>query len=266
MATTATTNGKPLTFHKWLEKHDISRLRRMYGDAAAIKQTDPRRKAARELVLSELEDIALLYLTDAERENRMQAARDDMKQTKAKEECEQFKARYDKAEVKNGEGLLRFFGENIGPVWALNNAGQNNGMTGGPLCQWIDSGNPIAAGCNPDMVILCVRDDAADKLAKTHDLPKTLQWSAEGFTCWAFAQSSGRMLYPVAGEGVRLVSHFAQTEEPVYAPLTGRKWLVPPDKAVADGVVGLPTIPTSLAETLEAVAGAKGAVVDKIIL
>ena len=237
--------------------------------ARAIGADDPRRDAARELFLHEGEDLALLKLLADERRTDGAALA-----TTAKEKRDaDVRETWAKARVGNGAERFTFFNqaapEKVGGVGVYGAEGGRTSVLadalGGPIGRHAkiaagvfadaDRKPRVAVGFGPasGYMVLCVKVEHADAVAKRLALPATLSWTSGGWTSWLYR---GDAATDILGEKTRIVSPSAPTgfgKEKTFAPMgADTKWRTPPKSALpATGDPVLPMAPDGIANAAE---------------
>ena len=236
----------------------VSGIKNRLPAARAIADDDPLRTRARELVLSEIEDIALCKLLNEQRRVEAgvtaQQARAERMEADAKAQAALWKS----AKVGTVDGMLAFFT----PASAVNivlMGRRGTEIEVNPKPE--DVRDPVMTGATFGLrprsghYILTVADEQAKELGKRHAMPKTLSWSSIGFTSWVFTgpeakRSIGADGVYVFAPGGGLAGGLSGDSPMRNAPLIDPKWITPPSKVGLAGG-GLPAAPTMIATAVD---------------
>jgi len=259
---------KPYPILKHLEDKGARSFRHKANRAAEIPADDPRRAAAREAILAELTDVALITALEIEdgKRGREQAAaaREAERQAAVKAAHELWKG----ASVGTLANDMAFFNDTgLGAVKAVGDGG-HRGTPPEKVAEVLRAGGAVAGlAMNKGNVVVCVPETSAAAFIKQHGVPRTLQWVSGGVACFVLREHDARPINSVKGEQCQVVAYLPTLAGVgLFAPLTDAKWVTPPKSALPADSGELPQLPAGLADMLDGVSGASVVVVDRILL
>ena len=253
-----------------LQDKGARRILRGRADVANIPANDPRRKAALDVLMEELSDVALLVLDQQSSRAARQSDVDGATQAKLDTEHKETVKAWSKAGTRIPHALMEL---GIADVYVDCGGGVVELVGAGALGRALKAGKPVAQ-MKPGFLALCVPETEAAAFVEKFNLPETLTWTSEGHKVFCLSDRSfGKLglgsyipsvlgerfwcgasgLCPVRGKGV------------VYVPIDG-KFTVEPKKALQNGAHELPAMPEKLTQLLKAVSSNDARSIDQTLL
>jgi len=256
--TPAEVRRRPLYILQQLEEKGARGIRGNGNTIADIAPDDPRRKKAREDIMNELETLALIVNTKWEKQ--VDTERDEQQTqrlTKLTSQDEATRVKWSKAGTKP---LTVFPALGIGSVVGIADDGNVTRIEQNKILAMLGAGVAGTAGLAvaEGYCVLSVKAEDAHDVEMKYDLPKTLQWEAQGRICWAFSENTHDKLAIqagcVAGDKVKFSAcRHGGASVLVYAPIEKAKFIVQPKDALPAEGASLPGVPGKLLRLLNMV-------------
>jgi len=267
--------GKRFSALRYFEVQGARYFRRNADRVDAISANDPRRQTARLNITRELEDVALLAILDAERNEQRAENEKAALAAEAKERAKTEQARWRSASVSNLAGQIAFFAGATSPAVVVALSATTGAIHGAAPQYWAGLFKSKSAkpglSLNTNALVVMVPDAEADAFRKRWDIPRTLEWTSEGKRCWMLSDDSfrrfGQRAESVNGNRFKVAAFYPRPSgKTVFAPLVDVRWHVGPDKALPKGSATLAPCPDKLAERIEVVGDGRPDAIDAAIL
>ena len=232
-----------------------------------IPPDDPRRPAARKVVLEELEAIQILRKSEEDVQDRLEQGASNTRREEEKARIKAERARWAHAHIGSEKGLAAFFDGRVAVYIRVNRHGRTIPFDD-PRGRKAEETFPILWPRNPHCVIM-FPEDQGEELAVLYDFPTTLSWTAGGAMCFMFRRPP-RLFASIRGDKVCVACYepprYGIGAPPVFAPLRDVQWIVEPSKALPRGKAELPPVPDRLASLLEVSMDSSSDLFDNAIL
>ena len=264
-------DAKPLWILNEIFADGIRRLRHRHGSIQDVPEAT--RRAAREAILTELTDAAIIELTKRAKTVGAAADQADEKGHKSSVVAKERQRIWASGDLKSPAAAQKFCAE-----WTVPLRFYMRWPSGAIEVGNEKIGNLEKSGCVPvlhtdrTVLIVGVKSEHAAAFAKRHEIPTCMEWESDGWHCWLLSSSSfarlGKRAASVLGNDT-LVSTgdpTLATGKPVYAPLKDARFINGPKKALVKNGTEPPECPEQLVQLILAASGATPEGADLILL
>lgn len=257
-----------LNLFEYMERIGGRKLRKLSN---AIPADHPLREAAHDHAMRALEDAAILFLQEQDREKAQAAERAKAVTERAAAEREAASAIWKRGNVKNVKGLVTLFDRlntaahfevadksgrvvswHAGDVQTSIKMAETKCKNGG-----VPALRPTRGAC-----IFGVAESLAATVAKEHGLSGGLSWTVDGWRYWLLSGSP--VANTVEGDRVKIVVSAGGTDRARCVSVNGAKWHSKPVEAI-DEAGRVKRCPASIRELASAIAPGGGVALDKLL-